>query len=101
MKLKLNINSHKLGFKNKFENCSINKLKRGMFLQLNFVTTNQKRRGNDNFRINKQTVMLLKKKHRLFSLSLIVSSLYKTEKVKYRYLASSTTFIKIKKLNLS
>ena len=98
MKLKTNINNHKLGFKEKFENCSINKLKKGTFIQLYFITNNQKRRGLDNLRMNKQTVMLLKKKHRLFSLSLVVSSLYKTEKVKYRYLVSSFNFVKIKQI---
>ena len=44
------------------------------------------------------SVISLKKKHRLFSLSLVVSSLYKTEKVKYRYLISSFNFVKIKQI---
>lgn len=96
MKLKININKHKLGFKNKFENCKVNNLKTGDYLRLNFLAHNQKRRGGDNLRINKQTVILLKKKHRHFSLSLLVTSLYSHEKVKWRYIVSSPHFIKIK-----
>ena len=61
MKLKTNINKHKLGFKKKFEKVEVNKLKAGDYLRLNFLAHNQKRRGGENLRINKQTVILLKK----------------------------------------
>lgn len=96
MKLKTNINKHKLGFKKKFDKVDVNNLKAGDYLRLNFLAHNQKKRGGENLRINKQTVILLKKKHRKFSLSLLVTSLYKHEKVKIRYIISSPHFIKIK-----
>lgn len=96
MKLKTNINKHKLGFKNKFETVEVNKLKTGDYLRLKFLAHNQKRRGGEHFRINKQTVILLKKKHRKFSLSLLVTSLYKHEKVRMRYIISSPHFIKLR-----
>tara|TARA_Y100001956_G_C4077525_1_gene166848 strand:+ start:460 stop:786 length:327 start_codon:yes stop_codon:yes gene_type:complete len=95
MKLKTNINLNKLNSKRKLENISLSKLKKGDYLRLYFLAHNQKRRGGTHFRINKQTVILLKKNNRTFSLSLVVTSLYKYEKVKFRYIVSSPHMVKI------
>jgi hypothetical protein len=95
MKLKKSIYKTNTEFFEKFENCTPSKIKRGDYIRLHFLSYNQKRRGGDNFRINKQTVILQKKKRRKNSLSFLVTSLYKQEKVKWRYLISSPHMVKV------
>jgi ribosomal protein L19 len=96
MKLKLNIYKTNLKLKKKFEKCTPNTLKRGDYLRLHFLAHNQKRRGGKNLRVSKQTVILFKKKRKGNSLSFIVTSLYKHEKVKWRYLISSPHMVHVK-----
>jgi hypothetical protein len=95
MKLKKNIYKTNTDFLQKFENCSPSKIKRGDYIQLYYLAYNQKRRGGDSYRINQQTVILQKKKRRKNTLSMLVTSLYKQEKVKWRYLISSPLMVKV------
>lgn len=96
MKLKLNIyKTNRLLYK-KFEKCTPSSLERGDYLRLHFLAHNQKKRGGTHVRINRQSVILFKKKRRGNSLSFIVTSLYKYEKVKWRYIISSPHMVHIK-----
>ena len=95
MKLKKSIYKTDTNFLEKFENCHPSKIKRGDYIRLHFLAYNQKRRGGDNFRINQQTVILQKKKRRKNTLSVLVTSLYKQEKVKWRYIVSSPHMVKV------
>lgn len=63
MKLKKNIYKPNLNFYDKFSNSHPSKLKQGDYIRLYFLAHNQKRRGGENFRISKQTVILEKKSH--------------------------------------
>lgn len=89
MKLKKNIYKPDVTFKDKFIRCNLSKLKRGDYLNLSYLSYNQKKRGGGNFRSHSRTFLLYKKKRRRNSLTFIVTSLYKYERVKLRYLVSS------------
>lgn len=95
MKLKKSIYKPNTMFFNKFENYSPSKLLKGDYIRLTFLAYNQKRRGGDNFRISQQTVLLKKKKRRKNSLSFLVTSLYKTERVFWRYIINSPHMVKV------
>ena len=95
MKLKKSIYKTTTIFYNKFDNILPKKINKGDFIRLIFLSYNQKRRGGDNFRISQQTAILQKKKRRKNSLSFLVTSLYKTERVFWRYLINSTHMIKV------
>lgn len=95
MKLKKSIYKPNLYFKEKFEKCKLSKLIRGDYLKLKYLLHNQKKRGGSHFRINSRTFILFKKKRRSNSLTFVVTSLYKHEKVKLRYLISSPYVIKV------
>lgn len=69
--------------KKKFLNKSINKLKRGDYIKIFFFIYDTKKKGGENSRINKLTALLLKKKIRFNHISILVSTIYKNEKVKW------------------
>lgn len=105
MKLKKNIYKTNKLVNEKFTNCLPTQLGKGDYIRLNFLAFNQKRRGGNNFRIGTRTVILFKQRRKGNSLSFVVISLYKHEKVKIRYSISSpymmlVSFIK-KSMNLS
>ena len=95
MKLKKNIYKPNTSFFNKFENILPSKLVKGDYIRLTFLTYNQKRRGGNQFRISQQTTLLQKKKRKKNSLSFLVTSLYKTERVSWRYLINSPHMLKV------
>jgi hypothetical protein len=85
--MKLNKNSIKnlnnINLKKKFLNCSISTLKRGDYIQIYFFLYDNKKKGGIMSRINKLTAILLKKKVRTNNISILVSTMYKNEKVKW------------------
>jgi hypothetical protein len=85
----------------KFMNTLPNELKSGDYLQLKFISLNQKKKGGINFRINNRTFLLVKKSRKRNSLTLLVSSLYEHEKVKFRYIVDSPHMISIHYLGRS
>ena len=88
MKLNKNIikNKNNVNIKKKFLNCSISTLKRGDYIQVYFFLYDNKKKGGLMSRINKLTAILLKKKVRTNNISILVSTMYKNEKVKWRLL---------------
>ena len=88
MKLNKNIikNKNNINIKKKFLNCSISTLKRGDYIQVYFFLYDNKKKGGLMSRINKLTAILLKKKVRTNNISILVSTMYKNEKVKWRLL---------------
>lgn len=69
----------------KFINCSIKSLKRGDYIQLKFFLYDSLKKGGISSRINKITAILLKKTVRFNTISLLISTMYKNEKVKWRF----------------
>lgn len=69
--------------KDKFLNCKINKLIRGDYIRIYFFIYDTKKNGGANSRVNKLTAIILKKKIRYNVISLLVSTMYKNEKVKW------------------
>ena len=86
MKLNKNLikNYNNLNIKKKFLNCSATSLKRGDYIQLYFFLYDSQKKGGTMSRINKITAILLKKKIRTNNSSILVSTMYKNEKVKWR-----------------
>lgn len=95
MKLRKNIYKPDLAFKGKFLRCNPAKLKRGDYLNLRYISYNQKKRGGANFRLSSRIFLLYKKKRHSNSLTFVVTSLYKHEKVKLRYLVSSPYVVNV------
>ena len=87
MKLKKNLikNNNNLIIKKKFLNCSITSLKRGDYIQLYFFLYDNQKKGGTMSRINKITAILLKKKVRTHNITILVSTMYKNEKVKWSF----------------
>mgnify|MGYP001764227161 CR=1 FL=1 len=69
----------------KFINCSITSLKRGDYIQIKFFLYDSLKKGCISSRINKITAILLKKTVRFNTISLLISTMYKNEKVKWRF----------------
>lgn len=88
MKLNKNIikNFNNLNITKKFLNCNISSLKRGDYIQIHFFLYDNKKKGGLVSRINKLTAILLKKKVRTNNITILVSTMYKNEKVKWRLL---------------
>ena len=88
MKLNKNLikNNNNTNLKKKFLNCSPSSLKRGDYIQLYFFLYDNRKKGGTTSRINKITAILLKKKIRTNNISILVSTMYKNEKVKWRFL---------------
>lgn len=95
MKLKKNIYKTDLTFKDKFINCTPKSLALGDLIKLNFFGYNDKRRGGSNFRIKEQIVLLKGKKRKKNTLTFLVMSLYKSERVKWRYIISAPQVLNI------
>lgn len=73
-------------FKKKFINCSFYSLIRGDYFQIKFFLYDKTRKGGLIARLNKITAILLKKTIRLNIITIVVSTMYKHEKVKLRLL---------------
>lgn len=103
MRLNRNIikNPNNFDLKDKFLNCSISTLKRGDYIQIYFVLYDTKKRGGLTSRINKLTAILLKKKVRTNNISILVSTMYKNEKVKWRFILNAPQFVSLKFLRKS
>jgi hypothetical protein len=88
MKLNKNIlkNKNNIDIQKKFLNCSISSLKRGDYIQIYFFLYDNKKKGGIMSRINKLTAILLKKRVRTHNISIVVSTMYKNEKVKWSLL---------------
>jgi hypothetical protein len=95
MKLKKNINNIFIIFKDKFINCTPSTISSGDFIKLKFFGYNDKRRGGSNFRVKEQIFLLKSKKRKKNTLTYLVMSLYKTEKVKWRYIISAPQVLNI------
>ena len=95
MKLRKSIRSINTKFYNKFEDCDPKRLGRGDYIHLKYITMNSKRRGGYNLRLANRVVLLYKKKRKRNILSYVVVSLYKYERVKFRYVISSAYMIKV------
>jgi len=95
MKLRKSIYKSNTDVHKKFMKCSPKLLKRGDYIRLRFLALNEKRRGGINIRVSSRVVLLYKKKCKRNNLSFIVTSLYKHERVKIRYLISSPYMLKI------
>jgi hypothetical protein len=95
MKLKNSIYRTNTDFLKKFQNCHPKILKKGDYLELKYISKEEKRRGGRHLRFGTRTVLLIKKKRRSNSMSIIISSLYGHEKVKWRYLVTSPLMISI------
>jgi hypothetical protein len=80
---RITLNNSYSDIKNKFLNRSINNLKRGDYIKIFFFIYDTKKKGGANSRINKLTALLLKKKVRYNHVSILVSTIYKNEKVKW------------------
>ena len=86
MKLtKVSLKNLNKNFTSKFLNCSINSLKRGDYIQLKFFLYDSLKKGGFSSRINKITAILLKKKVRYNNIMLLISTIYKNEKVRWSY----------------
>lgn len=86
MKLKKNIIKNlNNNINQKFINCSIKSLNRGDYIQLKFFLYDNLKKGGISSRINKITAILLKKTVKYNTISLLISTMYKNEKVKWRY----------------
>ena len=97
--IKKNFGNLKFNLKKKFKNCTPYSLKRGDYLQISFVLKNQKRKRGLNLRINKQTGILLRKLIKFNSMSIILSIMFKFEKVKFYFNLESPQMVKIKFIN--
>lgn len=95
MKLRKFIYKTDIDFNYKFMNCIPNKIRSGDYLRLKFLSHNQKKRGGSSLRINNRTFLLVKKSRKRNSLTFVVSSLYKHEKVKLRYIVDSPHMISV------
>jgi ribosomal protein L19 len=78
-----NINNYEI-YK-KFLNCSPSSLKRGDYILLHFFIYDDIKKGGTKARLNKITGILLKKKIRVNNTTLLVSTMYKNEKVRWRF----------------
>jgi len=86
LKLKKHIFKPETNFFIKFKNFkSIKKINHGNYFKIKNMTPNKNKLGINNFRKTIQTVVLLKQKRRKNSMTLVVSTLYKHEKVKFWY----------------
>lgn len=86
--MKLNKNIIKYlnnNIQNKFINCSMKSLHRGDYIQLKFFLYDSLKKGGISSRINKITAILLKKTIRFNTISFLISTMYKNEKVKWRF----------------
>ena len=69
---------------NKFLNCTISSLKRGDYVKLIFFSYDSKKKGGLISRVSKITALILRKSVKLNNIMLLVSAMYKNEKVKWR-----------------
>jgi len=95
MKLRKSIHSINTKFYNKFEDCDPKKLVRGDYIHVKYMSMDKKRRGGYSLRLCNRVVLLYKKKRKRNTLSYVVISLYKYERVKIRFVISSVYMIKI------
>lgn len=89
----------KKSFRNKFVKCTPSTLKRGDYLHISFVLKNQKRKKGLNLRLNKQTGILLRKLIKVNSMTIILSIMFKFEKVKFYFNLESPQVVNIKYIN--
>jgi len=86
-------------FRSKFVKCTSSSLKRGDYITIVFVLKNEKRRKGLNLRLNKQTGVLIRKLVKHSSMSIILSIMFKFEKVKFYFNIDSPQIITIKYIN--
>jgi hypothetical protein len=89
----------KTNFRSKFVKCDASSLKRGDYLHIVFVLKNQKRKRGLNLRLNKQTGILVRKLVKHHSMSIILSIMFKFEKVKFYLNIDSPQIITVKYIN--
>ena len=77
MKLKKKIYKIDTTFFKKFLNCSHRSLGKGDYVRLNSISLNPKKKGLNNLRLSKRTVLLLKKKRTGNTCTFVVSARYK------------------------
>lgn len=72
-------------------------LKKGDYIRLLYLSQNQKKRKSEgtNIRINDRTFLLFKKRHKRNSLHFVVTSLYKYERVRLRFLITSPYMLRV------
>lgn len=97
--IRKNFGDLRTNFRDKFVKCSASSLKRGDYLHIVFVLKNQKRKKGLNLRLNKQTGILIRKLVKYSSMSIILSIMFKFEKVKFYLNLDSPQIITIKYLN--
>jgi len=95
MKLRKSIYSINTKYYKKFEDCNPKNLVRGDYIHLKYMSMDKKRRGGYSLRLCNRVVLLYKKKQKRNTLSYVVVSLYKYERVKIRFVISSAYMIKI------
>lgn len=81
----MNIKNDYLKINKKFSNCTFNRLNRGDYIQLQFFSFDDLKDGSTNYRMKTMLAVLLKKKFRKNNLTLMVSTICKNERVKYRF----------------
>ena len=81
--IRKNFGDLKVNFRSKFVKCTSSSLQRGDYLHIVFVLKNQKRKRGLNLRLNKQTGILVRKLVKHYSMSIILSIMFKFEKVKF------------------
>lgn len=87
--------------KTKFLNCNINTLNIGDYLKIFFFFQDTKKKGGLNVKFNKITAILLKKKITYNNITIIVSTIYKNEKVKFKFILTSPLVISVNFLKKS
>jgi len=80
---KLILPNLKVTAEEKFLNCTPQSLRRGDYVKIFFFAYDDKKKGGFTARLNKITAIVLKKKIKYNIITLIVSVMYKNEKVKW------------------
>lgn len=97
--IRKNFSDLRTEFRSKFVKCSSSSLRRGDYVTITFVLKNEKRRKGLNLRLSKQTGVVVRKLVKHCSMSIILSIMFKFEKVKFYFNIDSPQIITVKYIN--
>lgn len=84
-------------FRTKFFKCSAKSLRQGDYVTIHFLWSNQlKKKKGSNIRLNVQTGIILRKLIKRNSMTVMLSVLFKFEKVKFYFIINSPQVILVK-----